>query len=174
MKLYSIIRRILVGSPLERAKKQGLIAEEGVTVMADTSFGSEPYLIHLHKNCRISRHVTFLTHDGVTWAFRNDNEKYKDVIKFGKIEVGAYSFVGANATIMPGVTIGDHCVIGAGAVVTKDVPSGMVAAGVPARIICSTETYAQKCLDQMPKDFDQVEFYKNKKAYLINYYMKEV
>ena len=40
-----------------------------------------------------------------------------------------------NLTILPGVTIGDNAVIGAGAVVTEDIPAGCVAAGVPARVI---------------------------------------
>lgn len=43
--------------------------------------------------------------------------------------------IGSNATIMGGVTIGENALVGAGAVVTKDVPDNMIAAGVPARII---------------------------------------
>ena len=49
--------------------------------------------------------------------------------------LGAYSFVGVNAVVMPGVTIGEGTVIGAGAVVTKDVPAWEIWAGVPARKI---------------------------------------
>ena len=41
-------------------------------------------------------------------------------------------WIGANVTILPGVTIGDYVVVAAGAVVTKDVPSGVLVAGVPA------------------------------------------
>ncbi len=44
-------------------------------------------------------------------------------------------WIGANAVILDGVTIGNHCIIGAGAVVTKDIPPYSVAVGVPARVI---------------------------------------
>ena len=171
MKFASKIKKVLLGSTYE-AKKKGMIIEEGVSIVGGANFGSEPYLIHLHRNCRISMRVTFINHDGGTWAFRNDNEKFSHVIKFGKIEVGEYSFVGANSTIMPGVVIGDHCVIGAGSLVTKDVPSGTVYAGVPAKFICTTEQYAEKCLRNMPENFDEKAFLKDKKKYLIEHYME--
>ena len=50
-------------------------------------------------------------------------------------------FIGVNSIIMPGVTIGDNCIIGAGAVVTRDILSGYVAVGVPARCIKTLEEY---------------------------------
>jgi len=45
---------------------------------------------------------------------------------------------------MPGVAIGNHVIIGAGSVVTKDIPSNSVAIGNPARVICSLEEYLEK------------------------------
>lgn len=51
------------------------------------------------------------------------------------IAIGSNVWIGANATICAGVTIGDDSVIGAGAVVTHDIPAGVVAAGVPARVL---------------------------------------
>lgn len=51
------------------------------------------------------------------------------------IIIGNNVWIGANATILQGVTIGDNAVIAAGAVVTKDVPENTIAGGVPARII---------------------------------------
>jgi acetyltransferase-like isoleucine patch superfamily enzyme len=51
------------------------------------------------------------------------------------VVIGKGVWIGANATILPGVQIGDHSVIGAGAVVTKDVAPYSVAVGVPARVI---------------------------------------
>ena len=51
------------------------------------------------------------------------------------VVIGKNVWIGSNATILPGVKIGDNSVIAAGAVVTKDVPENVVVAGVPARFI---------------------------------------
>ncbi len=51
------------------------------------------------------------------------------------IDIGSDVWVGAGALILPGVTIGDRAVIGAGSVVTRDVPAGVFAAGNPCRVI---------------------------------------
>lgn len=56
------------------------------------------------------------------------------------ITVGNNVWIGGNVCVMPGVTIGDNTVIGAGSVVTKDIPSNVVAAGNPCKIIRSIET----------------------------------
>lgn len=70
-------------------------------------------------------------------AFTNDkyprSKQYPD--DFPQIHIGAGASIGANATILPGVQIGEKSMIGAGSVVTKDVPSKAVVAGNPARII---------------------------------------
>jgi len=59
--------------------------------------------------------------------------------------VGKNVFLGANAVILPGVNVGDDSIIGAGAVVTKDVPKGMVVGGNPAKVITSVDNYMKKC-----------------------------
>lgn len=51
------------------------------------------------------------------------------------VHIGNNCWFGASVTVCPGVTIGDNCVIGAGSVVTRDIPQGSFAAGVPCRII---------------------------------------
>jgi|GEM_PF-861939 len=53
----------------------------------------------------------------------------------GTITVGNQVWIGAGAIILPGVTIGDGSVVGAGSVVNRDVPPGVVVAGVPARVV---------------------------------------
>lgn len=175
MKLITIIKRIkekCKGS-LTCAKENGMIVESGVTVMGGVNFGSEPYLIHLKENCRISFDVAFITHDGGTWAFRNTWPEYKPMVKYGKIVVGESSFIGCRSIIMPGVTIGKNCVIGAGGIVTKDVPDETVVCGTPAKAICSTLDYAKKCFDAVPSDFDFEMYARDKKKYLMEYYMNE-
>lgn len=50
---------------------------------------------------------------------------------------GGHCFIGGESLILPGITIGDNCVIGAGSVVTKDVPPRSIVAGNPAKVIRS-------------------------------------
>ena len=62
-------------------------------------------------------------------------ERLKGLEYARPIKVGCNVWIGAGVSVMPGVTIGDNTVIAAGAVVTKDIPEGSLAAGVPARVI---------------------------------------
>jgi maltose O-acetyltransferase len=55
------------------------------------------------------------------------------------VTIGNDVWIGGSCTILPGVTIGDNVVVGAGAVVTKDVPSNSVVVGVPARVVKTIE-----------------------------------
>lgn len=155
-----------VRGPFKCAMQEGLNCGKNVTVMGGANFGSEPYLITLKDNVRISNDVMFITHDGGNYAFRYRDE-YCDVNHFGKIVIDEHTFIGARSTIMPGVYIGKNCVIGVGAVVTKSIPDNSVVVGVPAKIISDTESYAKKMKDKMPEDWDIVEYKKDKKNYLI-------
>lgn len=65
-----------------------------------------------------------------------DYERRDDGLEFAyPITVGSHVWFGANVTVLPGVTIGDNVVIGSGSVVNKNVPSGVVVAGNPCRVI---------------------------------------
>lgn len=62
------------------------------------------------------------------------NERHR-IYTYGKVTVKKNAWIGMNVTICPGVTIGEYAVVGAGAVVTKDVPDYAVVGGVPAKVI---------------------------------------
>lgn len=171
----NIFRKVLIRlNPLQDARMHGMRVGKGVSVAGrqGVSFGTEPYLITLEDGVRISGNVKFFTHDGGTWAFR-DMDAYKGVSKYGRIHIGERSFIGNGAMIMPGVHIGKRCVIGAGAVVTSNVPDHCVAAGVPARILSSTEDYAEKCKKEWENKTknDIADYYRDKRTYLIKKYL---
>lgn len=71
------------------------------------------------------------------------NERHTKYV-YGKVTIGKNAWIGMNVTICPGVTIGDYAVVGAGSVVTKDVPDYAVVAGVPAKIIKYQDKENQK------------------------------
>lgn len=64
--------------------------------------------------------------------------------KQGPVKIGSGTIVGYRALIMPNITIGHHCSIGAGAIVTKDIPDYCVVAGVPAKVIAGPPDYPRK------------------------------
>ena len=66
----------------------------------------------------------------------NNHDPYDlDILPCKPVEIGDYAWIGAGATILPGVRVGRHAVVGAAAVVTKDVPDYGVAVGNPAKVI---------------------------------------
>lgn len=111
--------------------------------IASKNWSSEPYLIELGDHVHITYGVNFITHDGAVWAYR---QEIPDFDVFGKIKIGDNTYIGSNATIMPGVTIGKNCIIGAGSLVTKSIPDNCVVAGVPARFITSIEQLKDKLI----------------------------
>ena len=133
------------------------------------NFGSEPYLITVGDNTTVSFDVAFVTHDAGTRVLRNlaePNSKEKQTVIYGQIKIGKNCFIGCRSTILPGVTIGDNSIIGAGSVVNRDIPANSMAAGVPCKVICTLEEYKEKHKDDflymvnLPAD--------QKKKFLIN------
>jgi acetyltransferase-like isoleucine patch superfamily enzyme len=105
------------------------------------NLGPEPYLVKIGNHCTIAQNVVFLVHDGATWIF---TEEIPSLQKFGPIQILDNCFIGYNTILMGNVTIGPNSIVGAGSIVTRDIPPNVVAAGNPARIICTTEEYKKK------------------------------
>ena len=75
-------------------------------------------------------------HNVVLATINHDlNPKENRKNHYAAIKIGAHVWIGSNATVLPGVTIGDWAVVAAGAVVTRDVPALTVVGGVPARVL---------------------------------------
>ena len=75
-------------------------------------------------------------HNVVLATINHDlNPKENRKNHYAAIKIGAHVWIGSNATVLPGVTIGDYAVVAAGAVVTRDVPAMTVVGGVPAKVL---------------------------------------
>lgn len=112
------------------------------------TFGSEPYLIRFGDRVSISEGVRFICHDGALWSIRRTRADLGDIDYFAPVRVGDDVFIGMNAIVLPGVNIGSGSVIAAGAVVSSDVPEGMIYGGVPAKVLMSMEEYVNKIADR--------------------------
>ena len=102
------------------------------------------YGMHIHKSSRISYgakldktnpkgiHIgkeSYIASGAIVFTHDFSRSIHKDT------HIGRRCFIGANAIIMCGVTIGDEVIVGSGAIVTKDVPNNCIVAGNPARIL---------------------------------------
>lgn len=85
--------------------------------------------------------IRLLTHDAS--AYRETG-----IMKRGKVKIGSNDFVGVGSIILCGRTIGNNVVVGAGTVVSKDIPDNVVVAGNPMKIICSYDEYMEKVKKQ--------------------------
>ena len=139
---------------IQRTNKVAYLRQKGASIgkncdiiTAVRNFGSEPYLIHMGDNVTITHGVILLTHDGATRVFRSMEAKWKKGMGvYGCIDIGDNVFIGVNSIILPGVSIGSNVVIGAGSVVTKKVPSNVVIAGNPAKVIRPLSDFIENSL----------------------------
>ncbi len=123
-------------------REQGARVGENCRILI-RDLGSEPYLIRIGDHCTIAGDVVFVTHDGAAWVF---TEEMPSLQKFGVIEILDNCFIGHGAILMPNVRIGPNSIVGAGAVVTGDVPPDTVVAGNPAKPIRTIDEYKHKAL----------------------------
>jgi len=145
---------------ISHARKRGVKIGANCRVYT-RNFGSEPWLISIGNNVTVTSEVTILTHDGSSWLFNDKNGRrflFKNTVIKNNI------FIGVKSIIMPGVVIEDNVIIAAGSVVTKSVPSGVIVAGNPAKIIGDFDSYKAKVLTSYisESDIDYSKDYKER------------
>ncbi len=115
----------LVSGPNGRlAIGDGSFINYGTSISADS-------LVSIGADCRIGTYVIILDNN-----FHSLEPELRDVKpESAPVIIGEKVWLGARVVVLPGVSIGDGSVIGAGSVVTRDIPARSLAAGVPARVI---------------------------------------
>jgi len=149
--IRSAIRRIALGRPLSDLEVMyGRIAEyrrkgakigENVRLLGRLD-GLNPHLVTIGNSCVIGATSALLTHCAIRGA--------RPVVIEDEV------WIGYGALILPGVTVGTQSVIGAGAVVTKDVPPRTIVAGNPARVLRSLTDEEVLVLSGKLRDFDHI------------------
>lgn len=151
MGIQSILRKIIFrekadsGSYIAYLRRKGMRIGERTAIYSPRTVlidDTRPWMIEIGSDVQITHGVTILTH-GYDWSVLKG--VYGEVLgSSGKVTIGDNVFIGANATILKGVTVGNNVIIGAGSLVNKDIPDNCVAAGNPARVIMSLDTYHEK------------------------------
>ncbi len=121
-------------------KKIGMNIGDDPWIFSDEVETAEPYLVTIGNNVMISAGVRFSTHDASAAYYIPGAS---DI--FGRITIGNNVFIGMGTIVLPGVTITDDCIVGAGSVVTKSfLEPGGVIVGNPAKRICSVSELKKK------------------------------
>lgn len=111
---------------------------------AETTFVDvqRPWMLEIGNYCKIGRGTIILQHDYSRSVLRR---YYGQILcEAGKTVIGDNVFIGMNSIILMGSHIGNNVIIGAGSVVKGNIPDNVVAAGNPAKIVCTLEEYYKK------------------------------
>lgn len=159
LRICSVNSKLLIGY----LRKKGISIGEG-TKFFGTHIGIDigrPCLVEIGRNCILTDGVSLLTHD-YSWAVLR--EKYGETLGSSeKVVLEDNVFVGSRSIILRGVRIGRNTIIGAGSVVTHDIPPNSVAAGNPCRVIMSIDEYREK---------RKTRYAQEAKAYALELYRK--
>ncbi|GAB4127839.1 MAG: acyltransferase [Ignavibacteriales bacterium] len=138
VKIFDFVN--LYGCEIGDGSKIGTFVEiqKNATIGKNCKISTHTFIcegVHIEDNCFIGHNVTFIndkyprsTNEDGSMQTEADWKVVETYIKKG-------ASIGSSSTILCGVTIGENAIVGAGAVVTKDVPPNTIVAGVPARII---------------------------------------
>jgi acetyltransferase-like isoleucine patch superfamily enzyme len=141
-KLLNLIARVTIhgGLRIWLYRQMGAnIGQDCVVEMYANLDDQFPELMFFEDHSGPSRHVIIMCHDDVAAkAENNDTRNRRFNKRYGyvaPVRLKSHSGIGTGSILLPGVTVHEGAVVGAGAVVTKDVPPYTVVAGVPAKVI---------------------------------------
>jgi acetyltransferase-like isoleucine patch superfamily enzyme len=134
---------------IEYLRRQGMRVGDGCRII-DRTVPAEPWLVQIGDHVTITDGCRLLTHDGAVWLARRE---HPEINRYAPIRVGDNCFIGANAILLPGTSIGSDTIVAAGSVVRGEVPAGSVVGGVPARVLGSSADYLERALaESLPVD----------------------
>jgi len=138
VKIFDFVN--LYGCSIDDGTKIGTFVEiqKNATIGKNCKVSTHTFIcegVHIGDNVFVGHNVTFIN-DKIPRATNPDGSMQNEADwKVVETFVKNGASIGSSATIMCGVTIGENSIVGAGAVVTKDVPANTVVAGVPAKVI---------------------------------------
>lgn len=138
VKIYDFVN--LYGCSIDDGTKIGTFVEiqKNAFIGKNCKISSHTFIcegVHIEDNVFVGHNVTFIN-DKHPRATNEDGSMQTDA-DWGVVEtfIRKGASIGSSSTIMCGVTVGENSIVGAGAVVTKDVPPNTIVAGVPAKVI---------------------------------------
>lgn len=139
IKLKEVVAFIMYGDiPTSYFTKRGMNIGRNFNRQSGTRMDpSHCWLITIGDDVTLSNKVQILAHDDTTRI-------YTGYGRVGRVVIGNRVFIGANSTILMNTKIGDDVIVGAGSVVTKDIPDNSVVAGNPARVIGKTSDFIER------------------------------
>ncbi|HNW60420.1 MAG TPA: acyltransferase [bacterium] len=142
VKIFNFVN--LYGCEIGDHSKIGTFVEiqKGATVGQHCKISSHTFIcegVHIEDNCFIGHNVTFINDKYPRATNADGSMQTEEDWACVPTYVRKGASIGSSSTILCGITIGENAIIGAGAVVTKDVPANTVVAGCPARVLRKTE-----------------------------------